>query len=73
MSGSGESDIEGIIEAARLSSASDPEQEIVALQDLLRAAWSLMSERQQSELIESDEAQALLAEDEDEEDEETEE
>jgi len=67
MSGSGDSDIEGLIEAAKLSSAADPEQEIVALQDLLRVAWGLMSERQQAELIESEEAQVLLTEEGDEE------
>jgi hypothetical protein len=72
MSGSGDTDIESLIEAARLSGTTDPEQEIAALQDLLRLAWNLMNERQQTELIESDEAQALLAQDQeaDEEDEE---
>jgi hypothetical protein len=62
MSGSSDTDVEGLIDAARLAGASDPEQEIDALQDLLRAAWGLMSESQQTALVESDEAQALLAE-----------
>ena len=66
MSGAGETDIESLIDAARLSGAVDPEHEISALQDLLRVTWSLMSETQQAALIESDEAQALLAEDADE-------
>jgi hypothetical protein len=65
MSGTDETDIESLIDAARLSGAVDPEPEITALQDLLRVAWSLMSETQQAALIESDEAQALLAEGED--------
>ncbi len=72
MSGSGDIDIESLIEAARLSGTADPEQEIAGLQDLLRVAWNLMNERQQAEFIESDEAQALLTE-EDEADEEGEE
>ena len=38
----------------------DPEHEIAALQDLLRAAWGLMTEAQQTALLESDEAQAVL-------------
>jgi hypothetical protein len=67
MSGSGDIDIESLIEATRLSGATDPEQEITGLQDLLRLAWNLMNERQQAELIESDEAQALLAQEEEDE------
>jgi hypothetical protein len=60
MSGIGENDIESLIEAARSYGTDDPEQEIAALQDLLRTAWGLMTETQQSALVESDEAQALL-------------
>ncbi len=67
MSGSGDNDIESLIEAARLSGTADPEREIAGLQDLLRLAWNLMNERQQAELIESDEAQALLAQEEEDE------
>jgi hypothetical protein len=69
MSGGSETDIESLIDAARLSGAVDPEHEIAALQDLLRAAWGLMNETQQTALIESDEAQELLVGDEDEEEE----
>jgi hypothetical protein len=65
MSGGGETDVESLIDAARLSGAVDPEQEIAALQDLLRAAWGLMNETQQTALIESDEAQEQLVGDED--------
>ena len=67
MSGATDTDIESLIDAARLSGAVDPEHEIAALQDLLRAAWALMSETQQTALIESDEAQELLVGNEDEE------
>ncbi len=66
MSGATDNDIENLIDAARLSGATDPEQEIAALQDLLRVAWGLMSEAQQTALMESDEAQMLLVQDEDE-------
>jgi hypothetical protein len=62
VSGAGETDIESLIDAARTSGTVDPEQEIAGLQDLLRTAWGLMSEAQQIALLESDEAQALLAE-----------
>ncbi len=61
MSGAGDTDIDSLIEAARNTGTVDPEQEIAALQDLLRIAWSLMTERQQAALLESDEAQAVLA------------
>lgn len=60
MSDSDSVDIEDLIAAAQIAGAGDPEQEIAALQDLLRAAWGLMSERQQADLIESDEAQSVL-------------
>ena len=53
-------DIEDLIAAAQIAGAGDPEQEIAALQDLLRAAWALLTERQQSDLIESEEAQTVL-------------
>jgi len=53
-------DIEDLIAAAQIAGAGDPEQEITALQDLLRLAWGLMTERQQADMIESDEAQAVL-------------
>lgn len=59
-------DIEDLIAAAQISGAGDPEQEIAALQDLLRLAWGLMTERQQADMIESDEAQAVLDAEEDE-------
>lgn len=60
MSDSDGIDIEDLIAASQIAGAGDPEQEIEALHDLLRAAWGLMSERQQRELTESDEAQAVL-------------
>ena len=69
MSGSAETDIETLIDAARTSGTIDPEQEIAALQDLLRAAWGLMSDAQQAALLHSDEAQAVLEAEEDETDE----
>jgi hypothetical protein len=62
-------DIEDLIAAAQISGAGDPEQEIAALQDLLRVAWGLMTERQQVDFIESEEAQAVLDAEEDEPDE----
>jgi len=73
MSGSTETDIESLIDAARSTGTVDPEQEIAALQDLLRTAWGLMSEAQQTALLESDEAQTMLIPDEDEADEPTDE
>ncbi len=60
MSDSDGVDIEDLLTAAQIAGAGDPEQEIEALQDLLRAAWGLMSERQQVDLVDSDEAQAVL-------------
>ena len=69
MSGATDTDVESLIDAARNSGTVDPEQEILALQDLLRTAWGLMSEAQQTALMESDEAQAVLMSDEDEADE----
>ncbi len=60
MSGSGDNDVESLIEAARNYGTDDPEQEIEALQDLLRAAWNLMTERQQVSLMQSDEALTVL-------------
>jgi hypothetical protein len=69
MSGAGDNDIENLIDAARVYGTGDPEQEVEALQDLLRAAWSLMTERQQAQLLETDEALAILSPDEDESDE----
>jgi hypothetical protein len=66
MSDPGDIDIESLIDAARTSGTVDPEQEISGLQDLLRTAWGLMTEAQQTALLESDEAQALLVSDEDE-------
>jgi hypothetical protein len=60
MSGASETDIESLIDIARTYGTDDPEQEIAALQDLLRTAWGLMAEAQQVALVESDEAQALL-------------
>jgi len=66
MSGAGDTDIEGLIDAARSLGTADPEHEIATLQDLLRAAWGLMTEAQQTALMESDEAQAALTTDEDE-------
>jgi hypothetical protein len=69
MSGATDTDIESLIDAARLSGTVDPEQEIASLQDLLRTAWGLMTETQQTALLGSDEAQAVLTSDEDEADE----
>ncbi len=69
MSGAGDTDIESLIDAARTSGTVDPEQEITGLQDLLRIAWGLMTEAQQTALLESDEAQTLLLPDEDDADE----
>jgi hypothetical protein len=69
MSGATDTDIESLIDAARLSGTVDPEQEIASLQDLLRTAWGLMTEAQQTALLESDEAKAVLTPDEDEADE----
>jgi hypothetical protein len=70
MSGTSDNDVESLIEAARNFGTDDPEQEIEALQDLLRAAWNLMTERQQASLLQSDEALTVLeAEEEPDEDE----
>jgi acyl-CoA reductase-like NAD-dependent aldehyde dehydrogenase len=60
MSGTSDHDVESLIEAARTYGTDDPEQEIEALQDLLRAAWNLMTERQQASLLQSDEALTVL-------------
>jgi hypothetical protein len=60
MSGTSDLDVESLIEAARNFGTDDPEQEIEALQDLLRAAWNLMTERQQASLLQSDEALTVL-------------
>ena len=60
MSGTSDRDVESLIEAARNYGTDDPEQEIEALQDLLRAAWALMTERQQAALLQSDEALTVL-------------
>jgi hypothetical protein len=60
MSGTSDLDVESLIEAARNYGTDDPEQEIEALQDLLRAAWNLMTERQQASLLQSDEALTVL-------------
>jgi hypothetical protein len=65
MSGASETDIEALIDAARQTGTVDPEHEIEALQDLLRVAWGLMSESQQNALLQSDEAQTVLADVED--------
>jgi hypothetical protein len=59
-------DIEDLIAAAQIAGAGDPEHEITALQELLRFAWGLMTERQQADLVESDEAQAVLEAEDDE-------
>jgi hypothetical protein len=59
-------DIEDLIAASQISGAGDPEHEIEALQDLLRVAWGLMTERQQADFVESEEAQAILDAEEDE-------
>lgn len=66
MSGAADNDIENLIDAAQAYGAGDPDQEIEALQDLLRAAWALMTERQQAALLETDEALTVLSPDEDE-------
>ena len=66
MSGTDGVDVEDLIAAAQIGSAGDPEQEIATLQDLLRLAWGMMTERQQNDLIESDEAQEVLQAEEDE-------
>jgi hypothetical protein len=60
MSGTSDHDVESLIEAARNYGTDDPEQEIEALQDLLRAAWNLMTERQQASLLQSEEALTVL-------------
>ena len=60
MSDSDGVDIEELLTAAQIAGAGAPEQEIEGLQDLLRAALGLMYERQQADLVESDEAQAVL-------------
>jgi len=60
MSGTDGVDVEDLIAAAQIAGAGDPEQEISALQDLLRAAWGLMTERQQTDLVDSEEAQSVL-------------
>ena len=70
MSGTSDNDVESLIEAARNYGTDDPEQEIEALQDLLRAAWNLMTERQQMSLLQSDEALTVLEAEESDEDEE---
>ncbi|HUB45937.1 MAG TPA: hypothetical protein VMB73_13205 [Acetobacteraceae bacterium] len=67
MSGTDGVDVEDLIASAQIASAGDPEQEIATLQDLLRLAWGLMTERQQNDMIESDEAQEVLQAEEDEE------
>ena len=69
MSGSAETDIENLLDAASELGTEDPEEEINALQELLRAAWNLMTEAQQTTLMQTDEAQAVLEPEEDEEDE----
>jgi len=69
MSGSAETDIEVLLDAARELGTEDPEEEINALQELLRAAWNLMTEAQQTTLMQTDEAQAVLEPEKDEEDE----
>jgi hypothetical protein len=69
MSGTSDHDVESLIEAARNYGTDDPEQEIEALQDLLRAAWNLMTERQQASLLQSDEALTVLEAEESDEDE----
>jgi hypothetical protein len=61
MSGTDSVDVEDLIAASQIASAGDPEQEIAALQDLLRLAWGLMTERQQADMLETDEAQEILA------------
>jgi hypothetical protein len=66
MSGSAETDIENLLDAARELGTEDPEEEINALQELLRAAWNLMTEAQQTTLMQTDEAQAVLEPEEDE-------
>jgi hypothetical protein len=63
-------DVEDLIGAAQTYAAGDPDQEIAVLQDLLRAAWGLMTERQQSDLADSDEAQTVLQPDDEDEEEE---
>jgi hypothetical protein len=65
MSGTAENDIESLLDAARELGTEDPEDEIEALQDLLRAAWNLMTEAQQTALMQSDEALAVLEGDDD--------
>jgi hypothetical protein len=60
MSGTTGVDIDDLLDGTRNLGAIDPEQEITALQDLLRAAWGLMTEAQQASLIETDEAQEIL-------------
>ena len=69
MSGTAENDIESLLDAARELGTEDPEDEIEALQDLLRAAWNLMTEAQQTALMQSDEALAVLEGDDDDADE----
>jgi hypothetical protein len=60
-------DIEELLGAVDEYGATDPEEALESLADLLRVAWNLMTEGQRSTLLASDEAQALLAaEDEDE-------
>ncbi len=65
MSGESEPDIEYFIELARTHGADDPEREIGDLQDLLRVAWTLMTSSQRTSLVESDEAQAMMEDDDD--------
>jgi hypothetical protein len=60
MSGTADNDIENLLDAARELGTEDPEDEIEALQDLLRAAWNLMTEAQQTALMQSEEALAVL-------------
>ncbi len=61
-------DIEELLGAIDDYGAADPEEALEMLQDLLRAAWILMTESQRSALLASDEAQAILAADAEDED-----
>ena len=60
MSDTDDTDVEDLIDAARSLGTSDPEQEITALQEILRASWNLMTEKQQADLVETDEVQEIL-------------
>jgi len=55
-----ETDIEDLIDAIGSHSVADPELEITVLQDLLRTIWALLSERQRTDLVQSEEAQGIL-------------